>query len=165
MIFCRTPEHRNALDTQFSRFRCCLNRTQRLVQRKDGAAKQTNLLSGDQGERTRSECGDVLQGLLGGAETFVLPVKNLRHAGTALSRISNVTGFVFRPFQEHRRTTVKGLSRRSALDKIQEQARGVRNLAEWKTMRFQRWHPITKWNIWFIDQMTKPISGCKDNKV
>src|SRR5690242_7369170 len=41
----------------------------------------------------------------------------------------------------------------------------MRNLAEWKTVRFQRWHPITKWNRWFIDQMTKPISGCKDNKV
>src|ERR1700721_2926247 len=131
MVISCKPENGDCIDSS----RGCLFREfdcgERLIDGEHGSAKETNLLSGDDGGRPFAQAIEVDQRLRGGVPRFVLALQDCAAPPAASRVVGDPGGFFLQPFLEMRRPRIEGLYVWQIFEEIGKQARGMRDLGEW----------------------------------
>ena len=106
MVLGSQPENRNAVHSGRRRLFRQLDRGQRLEDRKQRAAKKTDLLSRNRRQRSSPEALDIGQRLGRGAPRLVLPLQNFADLGATRGVVNHALGFFFHPVGKNRRAWI-----------------------------------------------------------
>ena len=132
------PEYGNAAGAGAGGFTGQFDRTQRLEDGKQRAAEKSDLLSRDQGGRAGAQAVNIFQSLGRRVPCPVLPFQDVRHPGPPRRVVAQLSGFVHVPLRKIRRAGIERLDGGRPGKEIAEKPGGVRNLAEWQTLRLHR---------------------------
>jgi hypothetical protein len=138
VILACQPEDRHTTHPGASSLVGEFDRSQRLENREQWSAEQSDLLACD---RCRSACAqarDVFQGLRRSIPGLILPLQNCADTLPPSGVIAQVRSFVLYPLGEMRRPGIKLLDLGKIVEEITKQPGGVRDLAEGQTLRLHR---------------------------